>query len=103
MTEEPKLCTTSGEPVEKVRAEQTETTGQHKSYIVLCKEERAKGFVRPYRDTYQHIGVRPRFPLRELTDEERTRFGDRYVKYEIYPDTELPSVVRVDPESCQLL
>jgi len=50
------LCTTSGEPVDKVRGEQTEATGQHKSYIVLCAEERAKGFVRPYRDSYQHVG-----------------------------------------------
>lgn len=49
-----KLCTTSGEPVAKVRAEQTEETGQHKGYIVLCEEERQKGFVRPYRDRYQH-------------------------------------------------
>ena len=53
--EEPKLCTTSGEPVDKVRAEQTETTGQHKSYIVLCPDERAKGFVRPYRNSYKHL------------------------------------------------
>ncbi len=49
-----KMCTTSGEPVEKVRAEQTEKTGQHKAYIVLCEEERAKGFIRPYRDRYLH-------------------------------------------------
>jgi hypothetical protein len=49
-----KMCTTSGEPVEKVRAEQTEETGQHKSYVVLCADERAKGFVRPYRDSYKH-------------------------------------------------
>lgn len=49
-----KQCTTSGEPVDKVRAEQTEKTGPHKSYIVLCEEERAKGFVRPYRNRYQH-------------------------------------------------
>jgi hypothetical protein len=34
--EAPKLCTTSGEPVEVVRANQTEKTGQHQSYIVLC-------------------------------------------------------------------
>ena len=54
MTDKPKLCTTSGEPVDKVRAEQTEVTGQHKAYIVLCDEERAKGWVRPYRDQYQH-------------------------------------------------
>lgn len=41
-----KMCTTTGEPVDKVRAEQTEKTGQHKAYIVLCEEERQKGFVR---------------------------------------------------------
>lgn len=56
-TPDPKTCTTSGEPVEKVRAEQTEATGQHKAYIVLCEEERAKGFVRPYRDSYRHVGA----------------------------------------------
>jgi hypothetical protein len=50
-----KLCTTSGDPVAKVRAEQTEETGQHKGYIVLCEEERQKGFVRPYRDSYRHV------------------------------------------------
>ena len=55
-TNPPAMCTTSGEPVAKVRAEQTETEGQHKSYIVLCPDERAKGFVRPYRDAYQHVG-----------------------------------------------
>ena len=48
------ICSTSGEAPSKVRAEQTEATGQHKSYIVLCEEERAKGFVRPYRDRYRH-------------------------------------------------
>lgn len=51
------ICTTSGEAPSKVRAEQTEDTGQHKGYIVLCEEERAKGFVRPYRDAYKHVGV----------------------------------------------
>ena len=51
-----KLCTTSGEPVAKVRAEQTNETGQHAGYIVLCEEERQKGFVRPYRDAYRHVG-----------------------------------------------
>lgn len=51
-----KVCTTSGRPPDVVRAEQTEETGQHKDYIVLCAEERAKGFVRPYRDAYKHVG-----------------------------------------------
>lgn len=54
MNDQPKLCTTTGESVEKVRAEQTEPTGQHKGYVVLCPDERAKGFVRPYRDSYKH-------------------------------------------------
>lgn len=55
MSDDPKMCTTSGDPVAQVRAEQTETEGQHKSYIVLCKEERDKGFTRPYRDSYIHL------------------------------------------------
>lgn len=56
MNEEPKTCTTSGRPVDVVRAEQTETEGQHRDYIVLCPDERAKGFIRPYRDKYVHAG-----------------------------------------------
>jgi len=52
--EKSKLCTTSGRSVDVVRAEQTETEGQHKDYIVLCEEERVKGFVRPCRNKYIH-------------------------------------------------
>lgn len=29
--------------------------GQQRGYIVLSDEERAKGFVRPVRDTYRHL------------------------------------------------
>ena len=50
----PKLCTTDGRSVADARASQTNETGQHPSYIVLCPDERAKGFVRPYRDAYRH-------------------------------------------------
>jgi hypothetical protein len=50
------ICTTSGEAPSKVRSEQTAETGQHKGYVVLCEEERRKGFVRPYRDSYKHVG-----------------------------------------------
>ena len=53
---EPKMCTTNGKPVEEVRASQTNETGQHDGYIVLCPDERAKGFVRPYRSAYRHVG-----------------------------------------------
>ena len=51
------MCTTSGEAPSAVRSKQREhgNTGQHSSYIVLCEEERQKGFVRPYRDAYKHL------------------------------------------------
>jgi hypothetical protein len=82
-----KQCTTSGEPVAKVRAEQTEETGQHKGYIVLCPDERAKGFVRPYRDRYQHVGRKPKYPLVDLTPEQHERYDPfGYVKFEPFPD-----------------
>jgi hypothetical protein len=50
----PALCTTDGRPVAAARATQTAETGQHPSYVVLCPDERAKGFVRPFRDVYRH-------------------------------------------------
>jgi hypothetical protein len=49
-----KLCTTDGRSPADARASQTNETGQHQSYIVLCEDERKKGFVRPYRDSYRH-------------------------------------------------
>lgn len=50
------ICTTSGEAPSATRVTQRAegNVGQHKSYIVLCEEERQKGFVRPYRDSYRH-------------------------------------------------
>ena len=51
------ICTTSGEAPSAVRAQQRAegNAGQHRSYIVLCEEERRKGFIRPYRDEYKHL------------------------------------------------
>lgn len=34
--------------------EDTEPVGQQEVYLVLTPEERAKGFVRPYRPSYRH-------------------------------------------------
>ena len=61
--------------------------GQHVDHWVLCAEERAKGFVRPVRNSYVHVGILgPEYPLRDLTEEERTRHTDtEWVKYETYP------------------
>lgn len=53
------ICTTSGRPVNEVLADQKADPpeGQHKDYIVLCEDERKKGFVRPVRRKYIHVGV----------------------------------------------
>lgn len=48
-------------------------------------------FVRPVRYSYCHVGIRPKYPTRELTEEENRRyFGFDYVLYEIYPESEAP-------------
>lgn len=73
----------------------TRADGQHEAYWVLSDEERAKGFVRPVRTSYRHVGIRPRHPLRDLTDEERTRYAEHgYAKFEEYPESERPLVGR---------
>lgn len=65
----------------------TEPTPQHEVYLVLSEEERKKGFVRPFRNKYIHVGKRPKHPLRDLTPEERERYkGVGYVKFEAYPE-----------------
>lgn len=59
---------------------------QSKAYLVLSEEERAKGFVRPVRQVYRHVGTQPKHPLRDLTETEKRHY-DRYgyVKFEEYP------------------
>lgn len=44
---------TDGSPVTDDHRE-LRPDGQQKGYIVLTKDERAKGFVRPFRDAYRH-------------------------------------------------
>jgi hypothetical protein len=66
--------------------------GQQKGYVVLSAEEGARGFVRPVRRSYVHIGrPGPKYPLRDLTDEERKQYAEfDYVKHEDYPESEAP-------------
>lgn len=62
-------------------------TGMQAAYLVLSPEERAKGFVRPLRDAYTHVGRKPEFPLRDLTDAEKERYsGCGFVAVEEYPE-----------------
>lgn len=67
----------------------TRADGQHVDHWVMCPGEIIKaGFKRPVRTSYQHVGPPPpKFPLRDLTDDERHRFRSNppYVKFEPYP------------------
>ena len=48
-----KRCMTSGNP-EMPDHRELRPNGQQKDYVVLCPQERAKGFVRPVRRSYRH-------------------------------------------------
>jgi len=69
----------------------TVPTPQAEVYIVLSEEERTKGFVRPYRDVYTHVGQQPKGTTRELTADEKERYAEfGYVCFEPYHKSELP-------------
>jgi hypothetical protein len=74
----------------------SEPTPQATTYLVLSDEERAKGFVRPVRRSYKHVGPSgAKYPLRDLTDEEKERYASvGYVKFETYPESESPATGR---------
>lgn len=64
--------------------------GQHVDHWVLSPEERAKGFVRPVRNAYKHVGPpASKYPLLDLTPEQQERYSSfNYVKFEQYPESE---------------
>jgi|CXWL01.1.fsa_nt_gi hypothetical protein len=88
--------TTSGQPPEpgfecaSAPAPIDPATGMHRAYWVLSEAERAKGFVRPVRTSYAHVGIAgPKYPLRDLTEEEQVRFSTAgYVKFEAYSESD---------------
>lgn len=55
MSDEPKTTLTDGSPVTPNHREIDPDSGMQKDYVVLSAEERAKGFVRPVRDSYKHL------------------------------------------------
>lgn len=85
----PPVVTDESSPVPDTR---TLEDGQHADHWVLSTDERAKGFIRPLRRSYRHVGAPgPSEPLRDLTPDERARYADyKYVKYEPYPESALP-------------
>lgn len=54
MIARPAVCLTDGSPVTSDHAEIDPGTGLQKAYVVLCPEERDKGFIRPVRQKYSH-------------------------------------------------
>lgn len=59
---------------------------QNEAYLVLSEEERAKGYVRPVRAAYVHVGrPGPKHALLDLTSEQRAS-NSNAVKYERYPE-----------------
>lgn len=80
--------TTSGKPPEILDGPApgpiNPKTGMHTDYWILSAEERAKGFIRPVRTSYLHVGPPgPDSPLRDLTAEEKERYkSEVYVKFE---------------------
>ena len=96
--DDPKVCTTDGKPAAPGHERGSGAgapqpigpDGQHGAYWVLCHEEREKGFVRPVRESYQHVGIPgPRYELRDLTPEESERYAAYgYVKFEAYPPSD---------------
>lgn len=57
----------------------TEPSGMQKKYLVLSEEERAKGFVRPVRQVYKHVGKMPRYKgvHRMLDKPEKAEYQDK--------------------------
>lgn len=94
-------CTVSGEmpanpDTAPVPNSATRADGQHVDHWTMCPTEIMKaGFKRPVRNSYQHVGPPgPRYPLRDLTDEERQRYNTDYVKFEPYPESQAPRTGR---------
>ena len=52
---EPRKTLTDGRPVYPGHDVIDPKTGLQQDYVVLSAEERAKGFVRPYRNEYKHL------------------------------------------------
>lgn len=54
-----------------------EATGQQREYYVLSEEERAKGFVRPVRLAYLHVGRNPEMRGHVLIHPDKGACGTR--------------------------
>ena len=88
----PEVTLTDGSPVpEDGSHTKLKANGQQEGYVVLSAEERHKGFVRPMRYAYVHVGMPQPKNLRDLTADEVERFSKYdYAKFEVYPPERSP-------------
>ena len=72
------LTTDPNDP--KLKEGQKNKTGQHEIYLVLSDEERAKGFIRPYRSAYIHVGRKMNYPSinRMLKEPEKNEMNGKF-------------------------
>lgn len=85
---------TDGSPVTENHRE-LKPNGQQKGYVVLSAEERSRGFVRPVRRTYIHVGPPAPKGLRDLTPEEHEQYDQYgYLKFEPYGADKSPVLGR---------
>jgi len=68
---------TDGSPVTPDHCEINPATGQQRNYVVLTPEERSKGFVRPVRRTYTHVGRLQEFENPDHPSGETQRWKQR--------------------------
>lgn len=95
MNPEPKRCTARGKLVRDTGTgaptEEKLGDGQLADHFVLCPEDRAKGFVEPYRESYIHVGPPgPKYPLIDVDAAYRAaldyELDPDWIKFEPYPD-----------------
>ncbi len=59
---------------------------QNEVYLILSDEERAKGFVRPFRNSYIHTGKQIKGTPELLTGKAKEDYGDHFVAFAKNPD-----------------
>tara|TARA_R110000772_G_scaffold17946_3_gene50041 strand:+ start:177007 stop:177459 length:453 start_codon:yes stop_codon:yes gene_type:complete len=72
---------------------ESKDNGQQECYLVLSEEEKAKGFIRPVRESYVHVGEQmDTSTMRDLTEDEHERY-DKYDYIGFIPNTEEDSAI----------
>ena len=89
------MLTTDRNDPDLGKGEDKEKVPQSKKYLILSEEERAKGFIRPVRDSYIHRGreVNIKAELHILTEVEKHKYrNENYAAFLKYPKDQYPLI-----------